>query len=67
VDKTLHAILTRVEAMITLNGIDYTTALAPFVAAWNTLAERYKHRLAIERGRRAASKHKEEEEENEEL
>jgi hypothetical protein len=52
VDKTLHAILARVEAMITLNGIDYTAGLAPFVSEWNVLADRYKHRLAIEKGRR---------------
>jgi hypothetical protein len=60
-DKVLHTILARVEAMIILNGIDYTAALAPFVREWNVLVERYKHRLAIERGRRHAKKEKEEE------
>jgi hypothetical protein len=62
VDKALHVILARVEAMITLNGIDYTAGLAPFVSEYNILAERYKHRLAVEKGRRAAKREKEEEE-----
>jgi hypothetical protein len=63
VDDAFFAILDRIEAMIILNGIDYTAALAPFVDEYNTLAERYKHRLAIEKGRRAANKDEEEEDE----
>jgi hypothetical protein len=63
VDASWHAILARVEAMIILNGIDYTTALAPFVHEYNTIAERYKRTLAQERGRRAAAKEEEEGEE----
>jgi hypothetical protein len=66
VDKVLYDIVARVEAMIVLNGIDYTTGLSPFVHEWNALVERYKHRLAVERGRRHAKKEKEEEG-NEEL
>jgi hypothetical protein len=65
VDEALYALLDRIEAMITLNGIDYTTALAPFVDGYNTIVERYKRRLAIEKGRRAAAKDKDEE--NDEL
>jgi hypothetical protein len=62
-DAALTALLDRIDAMITLNGITYTAALAPFVADWNALATRYKHRLAVERGRRNAKN----EEENDEL
>jgi hypothetical protein len=58
-DIALQAIIDRVEAMITLNGITYTAALAPFVAEWNTLVERYKHTLAQEQGHREASKNDE--------
>jgi hypothetical protein len=64
-DDALDDLLDRVEAMIVLNGIDYTTALAPFVAEFNALVERYKHVLAQAKGRRAAAKDKEEEEEEE--
>jgi hypothetical protein len=61
VDAAWYAILARVEAMIILNGIDYTTALAPFVHEYNAIADRYKRFLAVERGRRAAKKDEEEE------
>jgi hypothetical protein len=61
VDKVVHALLARVEAQITLYGLTSTSSdYRPFVDAWNTLAERYKHRLAIERGRRLANREKEE-------
>jgi hypothetical protein len=63
-DAGLREMLDRIEAMITLNGIDYTAALKPFAAEWNALADRYKHILAIEHGRRAAKKN---DEENDEL
>jgi hypothetical protein len=60
-DKVLYDMIARVEALIILNGIDYTTGLSPFVREYNALVDRYKHRLAVERGRRAAKKEKEEE------
>jgi hypothetical protein len=58
-DEALQAIIARVEAMVILNGITYTAALAPFVAEWDTLVERYKRTLAQEQGHREASKNDE--------
>jgi hypothetical protein len=64
VDKLIHAILARVEAQITLYGMTSSSSdYKPFVDEWNTLAERYKRRLAIEKGRRAAKRNEEKEEE----
>jgi hypothetical protein len=60
VDKTFHALVARLEAVITLNGIDFTPELAPFVAEFNAIATRYKNILAIEHGRRAAAANKDE-------
>jgi hypothetical protein len=60
VDKTFHALVARLEAVITLNGIDFTPELAPFVAEFNAIATRYKNILAIEHGRRAAAAGKDE-------
>jgi hypothetical protein len=54
-DKALDEVLDRVAAMITLNGIDYTTALAPFVHEWKALVERYKRavgRVGYQRARK---------------
>jgi hypothetical protein len=65
VDKTFHALVARLEAVITLNGIDFTPELAPFVAEFNAIATRYKNILAIEHGRRAAAASKDENEGNE--
>jgi hypothetical protein len=59
-DEALQAIIARVEAMVILNGINYTAALAPFVAEWDTLVERYKRTLAQEQGYRDAAKNEEE-------
>jgi hypothetical protein len=56
VDKVLHEILDRVEAVVLLNGIDFSEELKPFVDEYNALASRYKNILARERGRRAAGK-----------
>ncbi|MDR2414583.1 MAG: DUF6261 family protein [Odoribacteraceae bacterium] len=57
-EETMQALVDRVEAIATLNGIDFTPELAEFVKEYNAMATRYKHILAIEKGRRAAS-HKE--------
>jgi hypothetical protein len=53
VDKVLHAMLARVESQVNLYGLTSASSdYSPFVNEWNTLAGRYNHRLAIERGRR---------------
>jgi hypothetical protein len=67
VDEALDIILDRVEAMIVLNGIDYTAGLAPFVNEYNALVERFQHILAIEKGRRAAKRNEEDIEDVEEI
>jgi hypothetical protein len=60
-DKVILDMLERVEAQVTLYGLTSTSSdYAPFVAEWNALAERYNHRLALERGRRASKKEGEE-------
>ncbi|MDR2413701.1 MAG: hypothetical protein LBD64_01785, partial [Odoribacteraceae bacterium] len=60
------ALVNRVEAIVTLNGIDFTPELSGFVTEYNIIATRYKNILAQEKGRREAAKNKEEEENNEE-
>jgi hypothetical protein len=63
-DKALTALLDRVEAQITLYGLTSASSdYAPFMHDYNALAERYKHTLAVARGRRAAAAAKEEGEE----
>jgi hypothetical protein len=54
VDELLHAMIDRLEAVVLLNGIDFSDELSPFIHEYNTLATRYKNILASERGRRAA-------------
>jgi hypothetical protein len=56
VDEQFHALITRVEAIVALNGIDFTPELSAFVTEYNILAGKYKKILALERGRRAAAK-----------
>ncbi|MDR2414524.1 MAG: DUF6261 family protein [Odoribacteraceae bacterium] len=53
--ETQQALVDRVEALATLNGLDSSPELAEFVAEYNAMAARYKRILAIEKGRRAAS------------
>jgi nucleotide-binding universal stress UspA family protein len=60
VDEATRALLDRVAALITLNGINSTVDYRPFVADFNAIATRYKHLLAIETGRRAAARKREE-------
>jgi hypothetical protein len=55
VDNHFRAMIDRLEAIITLNGIDFAEELAPFVNEYNALAGRYKHVLAVEKGRRDAA------------
>jgi hypothetical protein len=54
-EETLQALVDRVEALATLNGLDSSPELAEFVKEYNAVATRYKHILAIEKGKRAAS------------
>ena len=66
VESALSEMLARVEAIIMLNGIDFSTELTGFVADYNVMVDRYNHNLAIEKGRRKASSSADEENENDE-
>ncbi|MDR2414614.1 MAG: DUF6261 family protein [Odoribacteraceae bacterium] len=61
-DAAFRALLNRVEAIVTLNGMDFVPEMATFIAELNAITDRYKHILATERGRRAARKPGENEE-----
>ncbi|MDR2413960.1 MAG: DUF6261 family protein [Odoribacteraceae bacterium] len=66
VEEALHAVLNRAEAIATLNGVDATPEFAEFVKDYNLIATRYKHLLAIEKGRRKAAASNEGDEGNDE-
>ncbi|MDR0544375.1 MAG: DUF6261 family protein, partial [Odoribacteraceae bacterium] len=57
-------LLARLDAIITLNGIDFSEELTGFVNDYNAVAARYKHILAQEQGRRKAAREKDEHEED---
>jgi hypothetical protein len=52
--------INRLEAIVTLNGIDSIPELAPFIAELNAITNRYKNVLAAEKGRRASNEGNEE-------
>ncbi|MDR2414808.1 MAG: DUF6261 family protein [Odoribacteraceae bacterium] len=66
VDKLLHSLLKRVEAVVLINGIDFTPELSLFINEYNVIVRRYKQTLATEKGRREASSSKDEGDGNEE-
>ncbi|MDR0544443.1 MAG: DUF6261 family protein [Odoribacteraceae bacterium] len=53
-DAKLSDMLDRLESIIVLNGIDFSEELAAFVPEYEAITKRYKHILALERGRRKA-------------
>lgn len=55
-----RAMINRLEAIVTLNGIDSIPELAPFIAELNAITNRYKNVLAAEKGRRASNEGNEE-------
>ena len=54
-EELQHQLVKRVEAIVTLNGIDFSPELTSFVQEYNAIAKRYKNILASEKGRRKAS------------
>lgn len=64
-EESILEIVERVEAIIVLNGIDFSPELGQFVLEYNELVKRYKHILAQE-GRHKGQPEDEEEEEEEE-
>ncbi|MDR0765742.1 MAG: DUF6261 family protein [Odoribacteraceae bacterium] len=58
VETHLNALIARVEASVTLLGLDSNPDLAAFVEEYNRIATRYKHVLAQQQGRRDAAREK---------
>jgi hypothetical protein len=58
VKEKFEILLNRLDAIITLNGIDFSEELTGFVHGYNIVATRYKHILAQEQGRRKAAREK---------
>ena len=54
-EELQYKLIKRVEAIVTLNGIDFSPELTSFVQEYNAIAKRYKNILASEKGRRKAS------------
>jgi hypothetical protein len=54
VDKLFHAILARIDAVVLLNGIDFSEELSPFIAELNEISTRYKNILAAHLARHPA-------------
>ena len=66
-EEKLSDMLDRLESIIVLNGIDFSEELEAFVPEYEAITQRYKHILALERGRRKASAAKKEDEDEEEI
>ena len=54
VEEKFSDMIDRLESIIVLHGIDFSEELAAFVPEYEAITQRYKHILALERGRRKA-------------
>lgn len=54
-EELQQKLVQRAEAIVVLNGLDFSPELTVFVQEYNAIARRYKNIMAVEKGRRKAS------------